>query len=352
MTMAPRRPGAHAAHRGHDRPTGHRHDPAQTAQGISGAGPGDAPGTGTEDDDTQPLPVVPSDPQAPAKAFDALYAAQAAELTRQAYLLTGCPRAARRSVESAFRLAWQRWPEVAVDRDPAGWIRAAAHEYALSPWRRSRSRPRRPPKPQGTRPAEPVRPAGQSADPTGPAGPNAPDPALAPTAEPGPAGSRPPRPPARQPLFDALLCLPRPYRRALLLYDGVGLGLPETAAESEATTPATANRLRYAHQALVDRLPELRSVPPEGRGPLLRAGFAAAADAGRLEIRPARTVRAAGERAGRRWTGVAMGIVAMFATVIGLAVLAAPNHGPPASEPARPAPADTPHGAPAAPGEP
>ncbi|MFC0601140.1 hypothetical protein ACFFHI_22580 [Streptomyces palmae] len=35
-------------------------------------------------------------------------------------------------------------------------------------------------------------------------------------AEPGPIDSRPP---ARQPLFDAVLCLPRPYQRALLLYD-------------------------------------------------------------------------------------------------------------------------------------
>lgn len=36
-------------------------------------------------------------------------------------------------MERAFQLAWHRWPEVAVDRDPAGWVRATAYEYALSP---------------------------------------------------------------------------------------------------------------------------------------------------------------------------------------------------------------------------
>ncbi|NEE31588.1 DNA-directed RNA polymerase sigma-70 factor, partial [Streptomyces sp. SID7982] len=114
-------------------------------------------------------------------------------------------------VERAFELAWQRWPEVAVDRDPAGWVRAAAYEYAMSPWHRLRRTHRHP--------------------------------------------DAPPTEPGKRALFDALLDLPPAYRRTLLLYDGVGLDLPETAAETEASTPAAAGRLMTARAAVAERLP-------------------------------------------------------------------------------------------------
>ena len=165
-------------------------------------------------------PSRPADPDAgrpapltPAQAFDALYAFCAPALVRQAYLLTGRRELARESVERAFQLAWQRWPEVAVDRDPAGWVRATAYEYALSPWHRFRPRHRHP--------------------------------------EPPPADA------ADRALLDVLLKLPPPHRRTLLLYDGVGLDLPETAAETEASTPAAAGRLLHAREAVAARLPEL-----------------------------------------------------------------------------------------------
>ncbi|WP_107499572.1 helix-turn-helix domain-containing protein, partial [Streptomyces sp. f51] len=149
----------------------------------------------------------------PAEAFDELYARTAPGLVRQTYLLTGRRALARESVERAFELAWQRWPEVAVDRDPAGWVRAAAYEYAMSPWHRLRRTHRQP--------------------------------------------DAPPTEPGKRALFDALLDLPPAYRRTLLLYDGVGLDLPETAAETEASTPAAAGRLMTARAAVAERLPEL-----------------------------------------------------------------------------------------------
>ncbi|GGQ39899.1 hypothetical protein GCM10010145_04590 [Streptomyces ruber] len=158
---------------------------------------------------------------APAQAFDALYALGAPALVRQVFLLTGRPRHAHRAVERAFQLAWQHWPEVAVDRDPAGWVRAAAHEYALSPWRRLRPRIHR-----------------RASSPSS-----------------GSQGSS--RDPAGRVLADVLLELPPPYRRALLLYDGLGLGLPETAAEIEASTPAAASRLLNAREAVAAQLPGL-----------------------------------------------------------------------------------------------
>ncbi|MFD3732317.1 helix-turn-helix domain-containing protein [Streptomyces sp. NPDC058632] len=149
----------------------------------------------------------------PAQAFDALYAFCAPALVRQAYLLSGRRDLARESVERAFQLAWESWPEVARDRDPAGWVRAAAYEWALAPWHRFRPRHRRP---------EP-----------------------------------PPSQPFDRALLDLLLRLPPPHRRTLVLYDGIGLDLPETAAETEASTPATASRLLHARETLAARLPEL-----------------------------------------------------------------------------------------------
>ncbi|MFG2572789.1 RNA polymerase subunit sigma-70 [Streptomyces sp. NPDC048481] len=204
----------------------------------------------------------------PAQAFDALYAFCAPALVRQAYLLCGRRELARESVERAFQTAWQRWPEVAVDRDPAGWVRATAYEYALSPWHRFRPRYRHP--------------------------------------EPPPADA------CDRALLDVLLSLPAPCRRTLLLYDGVGLDLPETAAEAEASTPATANRLLRAREAIAARLPELADPV------LLHRRLAEAASAQRLRAARASTVRTGSEQRARFWTRAA---IAFTVTVIGATAL-------------------------------
>ena len=217
-----------------------------------------------------PVPVpVPIDepsraPLTPAQAFDALYAFCAPALVRQAYLLTGRRELARESVERAFQVAWQRWPEVAVDRDPAGWVRAVAYEHALSPWHRFRPRYRHP---------EP-----------------------------------PPPDAADRALLTALLKLPPSYRRTLLLFDGVGLGLAETAAETEASTPAAANRLLHAREALAAQLPEL-SDPTE-----LHRRMTELASTGRLHAAKPPTVRFVGERRTVFWTRAA---IAFTVAIIG-----------------------------------
>ncbi|MFD4875069.1 sigma factor-like helix-turn-helix DNA-binding protein [Streptomyces sp. NPDC058420] len=200
----------------------------------------------------------------PAQAFDALYAFCAPALVRQAYLLTGRRELARESVERAFQIAWQRWPEVAVDRDPAGWVRSVAYEYALSPWHRFRPRYRHP---------EP-----------------------------------PPPDTSDRTLLTALLNLPPSYRRTLLLYDGVGLGLAETAAETEASTPAAANRLLHAREAIAAQLPDL-SDPGE-----LRRRMTELASTGRLHAAKPPTVRFVGERRTVFWTRAA---IAFTVAIIG-----------------------------------
>ncbi|MGW4835909.1 helix-turn-helix domain-containing protein [Streptomyces globisporus] len=219
----------------------------------------------------------------PAEAFDELYARTAPGLVRQTYLLTGRRSLARESVERAFELAWQRWPEVAVDRDPAGWVRAAAYECAMSPWHRLRRTHRHP--------------------------------------------DAPPTEPGKRALFDALLDLPPAYRRTLLLYDGVGLDLPETAAETEASTPAAAGRLMTARAAVAERLHELADAAPAEQSALLQDRLGGLARAEHVPVpRPARAVRTGSENKARLWTRAAVAGVALLIAVTGLTLHTAPTH--------------------------
>ncbi|WP_031171768.1 helix-turn-helix domain-containing protein [Streptomyces durhamensis] len=224
-------------------------------------------------------------PLTPAQAFDALYAFCAPALVRQTYLLTGRRELARESVEQAFQLAWQRWPEVALDRDPGGWVRAVAYDCALSPWHRFRPRYRHP---------EP-----------------------------------PPADPADRALLSALLKLPPSYRRTLVLYDGVGLDLPETAAETEASTPAAASRLTHARAAVAARLPALAD-PAELHRRLLELGSAEQVRAAKPPV-----VRTGTERRNVFWTRAA---IAFTVTIVGATTLTlrtAPTHYEPPIAPAQ-----------------
>ncbi|MFF2653176.1 RNA polymerase subunit sigma-70 [Streptomyces sp. NPDC058045] len=211
----------------------------------------------------------------PAEAFDALYTHSAPFLVRQTFLLTGRRALAREAVERAFQLAWQQWPRVAADGDPAGWVRAAAHEYALSPWRR-------------------LNPAHRRRE--------------APTAaEDGP-------------LLGALLALPPPRRRTLLLHDGMRLGLPEVAAETEASTRAAAARLDLARQAVADRLPDLCDP-----GQLHRALEQLAGREGILPPRVA-VVRGGGERRSRHITAAAIALTVLIVGATAVTLETAPTH--------------------------
>ncbi|MGW8631194.1 helix-turn-helix domain-containing protein [Streptomyces sp. NPDC055793] len=219
----------------------------------------------------------------PAQAFDALYEFGTPALVRQTFLLTGRRELARESVERAFQTAWENWPEVARDRDPVGWVRAVAYEYALSPWQRFRPRNRHP---------EP-----------------------------------PPADPGDRTLLNTLLRLPPRHRRTLLLYDGVGLDLPETAAETEASTPAAANRLLNARRAMADRLPELAD--PE----VLHRRLAEVASNERLRAAKPPTVRVGSERRARFWTRAAIAFTAALIGTTALTLRTAPTHYEPPVSP-------------------
>lgn len=231
-----------------------------------------------------PVPValaVADAVEGPADAFDALYAHAARDLARQAYLLTGRRALALEVVEKAFTQAWGRWPEVTADPDPVGWVRTIVYEYALSPWHRFRRAHRHP--------------------------------------------DQPPAEPADRILLDALLSLPAVHRRTVLLYDGVGLDLPDTAAETEATTPTAGNRLVRAHADLADRIPELADVPPEKQSALLRDLLTALQPAVELDPRPAAAVRGGGERRTRMWTRATLSLTAMIAVSTTYTLMTAPT---------------------------
>ncbi|RKN05206.1 sigma factor-like helix-turn-helix DNA-binding protein [Streptomyces radicis] len=194
----------------------------------------------------------------PAAAFDRLYSVHAVSLVRQAFLLCGRRRQAERAVVHAFHLAWQRWPEVAVDRDPAGWVRAAAHERALSPW-----------------------------------------PLLIPRRRPADLHTVPPD---DRRLLATLLALPRGQRRCLVLHEAVGLDLPETAAEAEATTAAAESRLAHARATLAapDLAPRLRAM----------------ASAQPVTPRPPLAIRAAAERGAHAWALTTVTLLLAFAAAV------------------------------------
>ncbi|MFD6436292.1 helix-turn-helix domain-containing protein [Streptomyces venezuelae] len=240
----------------------------------------------------RPLPVRVTRPQTarppdltPAQAFDALCAHCAPGLVRQTYLLTGRRGLAHESVERAFQLAWQRWPEVAIDRDPAGWVRAAAYEYAMSPWHRFRPSQRHP--------------------------------------------DAPPAQPADRTFLDVLLSLPPAQRRTLMLYDGIGLDLPETAAETEASTPAAANRLLHAREAIAERLPDLAD--PEA----LHLRLAEVGKAEKLRLPKADRVRTGSEYRARFWTRAAIAFTALIIGATALTLKNAPTHYEPPQAPGR-----------------
>ncbi|MYR25298.1 DNA-directed RNA polymerase specialized sigma subunit, sigma24 family [Streptomyces sp. LcepLS] len=231
----------------------------------------------------EPLPL----PGPPETAFATLYARAAPGLLRQAYLLTSRPRVALAALLSGFRQAWERWPEVARDPDPEGWVRAVVHESALSPWRGFGGRGRR------AAPAD----AGQAA------------------------------------LAGALLRLPPPHRRVVLLYEGVGLDLPETAAEVEASTRAAAHRLLHARESLTAALPEL-AARPEQLAVRLRAFLAEGEVPGRPAPLSPETALADVRLSGRARTGAALTVAGLLAasTLYAVATTDSSPPPPPATE--------------------
>lgn len=251
---------------GHDDPSGTHHDGPSTARIVP------VPFSRISPKLDRPVPST----MLPCQAFDALYEFCGDALVRQTYLLTGRRALAREAAERAFQLAWQRWPEVAKDRDPQGWVRAAAYDWALSPWHRFRPAHRHP--------------------------------------------EAPPMDPADRALLHALLTLSPVQRRTVVLYDGVGLDLSATAAETQASTSASAGRLQRARATLTALVPE-----QAGREVLSRR-LKELASAEGLHTDQAPVVRSVGEQRTRRWTLAACAFTALIMGATALTLQLAADH--------------------------
>ncbi|MCS0637088.1 sigma-70 family RNA polymerase sigma factor [Streptomyces sp. LP05-1] len=278
--------------------------PAGNARPADGGGPHPAVGKGShpaggkgshpaDGDGSRPAPGRPGGrwgqaPRlSPAEAFDSLYGFAAPGLAQQAYLLTGRLALSSESVEYAFHRAWEQWPKVAVDRDPVGWVRAAVHDHALSPWHRLRRAHRHCDLPVEEKAADVLR--------------------------------------------AALLELPPAHRRALLLYDGLRLRLPDTAAETEASTPATGHRVLNARAAVAKRVPELTDAD------LLCHRLEILLTSGpTLSLAPPAVVRGGSEQRVRRWTRAAIGLTTVIVGATALTLVTAPDHYRPPLAPGEP----------------
>ncbi|WP_368733074.1 RNA polymerase sigma factor [Streptomyces alkaliphilus] len=249
--------------------------------------------------------------EAPMRAFDLLYARSAESLTRQTFLLCGDRRLAARAVVHAFRLAWERWPEVAVDRDPLGWVRAAAYEYALSPWHRLHPARvmRTAPRPSARR-REPARTTERRDD-------TAKDGADTAAASPTDAPEAGLAVPDEGEVLRTLLSLPPSYRRCLLLHYGPGMGVTEIAAEVESSSAAVHGRLKRAHVMLVERVPELAQAPVGERRRLLTTALERIAEHAPGRPVPEERVREVCERLTRRRV---LGAVLLLLLLVGAVV--------------------------------
>jgi hypothetical protein len=110
----------------------------------------------------------------------------------------------------------------------------------------------------------------------------------------------------------------------------VGLDLPETAAETEASTPATAGRVQYARAVVTACLPE-----PATAEDLPRLLTELAAD---VRPRPTRPIvlRTKADLRARRWIHAAVVFASVLLTTTALTLRTAPDHYEPPVPPGAP----------------
>ncbi|MEV6208341.1 LuxR C-terminal-related transcriptional regulator [Kitasatospora sp. NPDC051914] len=222
--------------------------PAAATEPATGPEPGPPPAAAAEPAAPEPAAPEPSAPMHRHTDFAAFSADVHTRLVQQTYLVTGSQHRALHSVRIALGAAALRWEEVAALADPEGFVRAAAFESALSPWRRGgprRARAHHLPhraikvrKERNRRRAVEGRPTPQD-----------------------------------KALLTAMHRLTRPQRRAVVLHDAVGLPAEAVAVEVESSTAAAEGRVRAAREELARAVPEVVGTDPwaPGFGPELGA---------------------------------------------------------------------------------
>lgn len=108
-----------------------------------------------------------------------------------------------------------------------------------------------------------------------------------------------------------------------MLHDGVGLGLPDTAAETEASTRAAAGRLVTARAAVAERLPEAAgSASPDELSALIHEHLGTLARSRSASSLPVpELIRTGSERKAQLWarTAIAFTVLIVGLTLITLA---------------------------------
>jgi RNA polymerase sigma-70 factor (ECF subfamily) len=155
------------------------------------------------------------------KAYDAFFLNSWARLQAQAYVLTGSVEQAQDLTQEALLRAWTHWDRISGFENPEAWTRRVLHNLCVASWRRSQVRRSIGPLP------------------------------VAPTVD---------RPEDHVSLAQAMRRLPGPQARALLLHDGLGMTVTETAQEldvPEGTVKSWLSRSRKIVAAELNRPPRV-----------------------------------------------------------------------------------------------
>lgn len=72
--------------------------------------------------------------------FDAFYRSCSRRLYGQAYVLTGSREMAEDLTHEAFLRAWKHWQRIAEYEGPEAWTRRVLHNLCIDSWRKSRPR--------------------------------------------------------------------------------------------------------------------------------------------------------------------------------------------------------------------
>jgi RNA polymerase sigma-70 factor (ECF subfamily) len=151
------------------------------------------------------------------EAYDTFFQTSWARLEGQAYVLTGSRAQAQDLTQEALLRAWTHWEQIASYESPEAWTRRVLHNLCIQSWRTAKIR-------RWTEPREPA----VTDD----------------------------RPEDHMLLAEAMRQLPGPQARALLLHDGLGMTVAETAREldvPEGTVKSWLSRSRKIVAANLDR---------------------------------------------------------------------------------------------------
>jgi RNA polymerase sigma-70 factor (ECF subfamily) len=151
------------------------------------------------------------------EAFDVFFQTSWARLQGQAYVLTGNQEQAQDLTQEALLRAWTHWDRISGYENPGAWTRRVLHNLCIQSWRKSQAR----------------RSAGLPDTPT--------------TVD---------VPEDHMALAQAMRLLPEDQARALLLHDGLGFTVTETARElgvPEGTVKSWLSRTRKIVAANLNR---------------------------------------------------------------------------------------------------